>query len=447
MRQACHSSFGPRPLRKVLGAIAVTLALAGSVAQSATRLVPQDELKRVGLTRAWFGQVQLDRARHHLDRAMLQGDRLTALTSAGVVQDFNALTGAVYWTAPIGNDTYPSLGPACNDKYVAVMNGSTLYVLDRTDGRPVNIRRTGGAPGSGPVLSEKFVFVPQVNGRIEGYSITDDKKLTPWYYQSNGRTLVTPLATPQSVVWTTENGNLYVGNSEEPGMRFRMETKSEILAPPSYRKPLVFVAAASGEVFAMQEMTGMRQWKYATGFPVTRSVAAVGDRAYVTSEEPAMHCIDIKTGAANWQAPHVMQFAAASKTRVYGVDDLGGLVVLDAQNGSVVGRIATDHPIHSLVNDQTDRVYLISRDGMVECLRETDSKEPLYHVQKEAEKDKKADAATPAAPKTAAPVEKPKTAKPNKDAVEKSDANPAEKKPQQPAGNFGVKDADNPFGN
>ena len=29
-----------------------------------------------------------------------------------------------------------------------------------------------------------------------------------------------------------------------------------------------------------------------------------------------------------------MQFAAASKTRVYGVDDLGGLVVLDAEKGS-----------------------------------------------------------------------------------------------------------------
>ena len=64
------------------------------------------------------------------------------------MQDFNALTGAIYWTAPIGNENYPSLGPACNDKYVAVMNGSTLYILDRTDGRPVNIRRIGGAPGS-----------------------------------------------------------------------------------------------------------------------------------------------------------------------------------------------------------------------------------------------------------------------------------------------------------
>lgn len=446
MRRAFNTEFGLPALRvpKLLWAIAFGLAVVGNVAQAATRLVPQDELKRVGLTRAWFGQVQLDRARHRLDRAALQGDRLTVLTSAGVVQDFNALTGAVYWTAPIGNDSFPSLGPACNDKYVAVVNGSTLYILDRADGRPVTIRRIGGAPGSAPALSQKYVFVPLLNGRVEGNPIVNDKTLSPWYYQSDGRAMVTPLATPESVVWTTESGNLYVGNSEEPGMRYRMETKSEILAPASYRKPLIFVGAASGEVFALQEMTGMRQWKYATGFPITRSVAAVGDKAFVTSEEPALHCIDINTGSAIWQAPHVMQFAAASKTRVYGVDDLGGLVVLDAEKGSVLGRIATDHPIHSLVNDQTDRVYLISRDGMIECLRETDAKEPLYHAPKEAEKP---DASKAEPPKSKPPAETPKTTKPEKDSTKKEDANPPANKPDQPAGNFGVKDAENPFGN
>ena len=54
------------------------------------------------------------------------------------------------------------------------------------------------------------------------------------------------------------------------------------------------------------------------------------------------------------------QFAAASKDRVYGVNDLGEFVVLDAATGVILARITTDHPIHSLVNDQTDRVYLVS---------------------------------------------------------------------------------------
>jgi outer membrane protein assembly factor BamB len=433
----------------VLAAIALSCGAFAIPARCASRLIPQEELHQLGLTRAWFVQARLDRARNHLEHAVLHGDRLTVLTSAGVVQEFNALTGETLWTAAIGNENYPSLGPSCSDQYVALVNGSTLYVLDRADGRPVVIRRVGGAPGAAPAVSLNHVFVPLLNGRIEGYSLTDDKKLTPWYYQSYGRTMVAPLATPQSIVWTTETGYLYVGNSVDPKMRFRLETGSEFVAPPAYRKPFVYVAAASGEVFAMQEMTGAREWKYTSGFPVTRAAAPVGERVYVTSEEPALHCIDAKTGSAVWDSPRVSQFAAASKQRVYGVDDLGAFVVLDGAKGSLLGRIAADHDIKSLVNDQTDRVYLVSDEGVIECLRETDAKEPFYHNPK-GEEPKKPEAGATQPPTTASPAEKPQpptAGATEEDKPEQPPAGEQPEKPEKPAGDFGVEDAGNPFGN
>jgi hypothetical protein len=119
-------------------------------ARASGRLISQEQLRSVGLTRAWFAQVRLNPARNHVERAILTGDRLTVLTSAGVVQEFNAETGETMWTAQIGNENYPSLGPAANDQFVALVNGSTLYVLDRTDGRPTIIRQVGGAPGAAP---------------------------------------------------------------------------------------------------------------------------------------------------------------------------------------------------------------------------------------------------------------------------------------------------------
>ncbi len=292
------------------------------------------------------------------------------------------------------------------------------------------------------------MFVPLLNGRIEGYSLTDDKSRTPWYYQSYGRTMVAPLATPQSIVWTTETGYLYVGNSVDPKMRFRLETGSEFVAPPAYHKPFVYVAAASGEVFAMQEMTGAREWKYTSGFPVTRAAAPVGERVYVTSDEPALHCIAAKTGSAVWDSPRVSQFAAASKQRVYGVDDLGAFVVLDGAKGTLLGRIAADHDIKSLVNDQTDRVYLVSDEGVIECLRETDAKEPLYHNPKE-EEPKKPEAVAQQPPKTAAPAEKPKppaAGATEEDVPEQPPAGEQPATPKKPAGDFGVEDSENPFG-
>lgn len=449
MRDNCVL-YGQRLLCvKTVAVVVASLVMAAPASWGASRLLPREQLAQLGLTRAWFAQVRLDPARNRLERAVLHGDRLTVLTSAGVVEEFNALTGEALWIAPVGNENYPSLGPACSDKHIALVNGSTLYVLDRKDGRPVSIRRVGGAPGAAPAISEKYVFVPLTSGRIEGYSLENLKKLTPWYYQSNGRTMVAPLATPQSVVWTTDTGVLYVGSSETPVMRFMLETGAEIVAPPAYRKPSVYVASTAGEVFAMEEMTGLREWKFATGFPVTRAPAAVGERVFVTSEEPALHCIDAKSGGAIWQVPHMSQFASASKQRVYGVDDLGAFVALDGAKGAMVGKIGADHAIQSMVNDQTDRIYLITRSGVIECLRETDAKEPLYHNPQEAEGEKPEAGAKPAAKPGAVPP-KPAVAPPAAaENAEEKGTEPAAAPPAGPAEKPATPPAtsdDNPFG-
>ena len=59
---------------------------------------------------------------------------------------------------------------AANEEYVAVVNGSMLYVLDRVGGSVRWQRRLRGAPGAGPALSETQVFVPMIDGMVEAYS-------------------------------------------------------------------------------------------------------------------------------------------------------------------------------------------------------------------------------------------------------------------------------------
>jgi outer membrane protein assembly factor BamB len=403
---------------KALGAIVLLCSAFAGAAEAGQRLVDQEKAARLGLTRDWFTQVRVDPARNHVVRAILRGDRLTVLTSAGVVQDLNALTGATYWTAPIGNENYPSLGPAANEQFVAVVNGSTLYVLDRRDGKPVLIRPVGGAPGAAPALAEKYAIVPLVNGRIEAYSV-GEKKLSPWFYQSYGKAMVSPLVTSESMVWTTDAGYLYVGNSEKLGLRFRLETGSDIVAPPSYRGQTVYVASMSGNLFAMHELSGAKLWRYGTGFPVTRSPAAVGDRVFVTSDEPALHCVDATSGIRIWATPNIVQFAAASKNRVYCVNHLGAFVVLDAASGATLAQMPGNSSIKALVNDQTDRIYLISEDGIVECLHEIGANQPVYYNPKPQPKDKAGStdkSATPPQTQPAGtggpPAAKPKTAPP-----------------------------------
>jgi outer membrane protein assembly factor BamB len=419
---------------------AIAMMLIAGRAPAAERLVSQEAAKRLGLVRAWFTQVRLDPARNKVERAVLNGDRLTVLTTAGIVQELDAITGRTYWTAPFGNENYPSLGPAGNDNYIAIVNGSTLYVLSRKDGKPTMLRPVGGAPGAGPALAENYVFVPLVSGRVEAFSLGEQKR-TPWYYQSFGKAMVAPLVTPGSIVWTTDAGFLYVGNSNKLGMRYRLETGSDIAAPPSYLRPYVFVCSLSGDVFAMHEETGSQRWKYSTGFPILRAAAGVGDRVFVTSGEPALHCINATSGIGLWEAPNIVQFATVTKDRVYGVNDIGAFVVMNAANGTTLSRVMSAHRIHALVNDQTDWIYLISEDGIVECLHEVGSTAPVYHNPKPVEPKETPDEKAKAP--VAKPAEKPKPAAKTSEEQPAKEAMPEEEKaaPKNDAADEG-----NPFG-
>src|SRR4051812_16904124 len=149
----------------LVAAVALSLFVLAGEARCEHRLISQDEAAHLGLTRAWFTQVRLNAAFTHVERAVLEGDRVTVLTNAGLMQELDALTGKTFWIAPIGNENFPSLGPAGNEKYVAILNGSTLYVLDRKDGKPAIIRPVGSAPGAAPALSNDYVFIPLVSGR------------------------------------------------------------------------------------------------------------------------------------------------------------------------------------------------------------------------------------------------------------------------------------------
>jgi outer membrane protein assembly factor BamB len=334
---------------------------------------------------------------------------------------------------------------------VALLNGSTLYVLDRADGRPIIVRPVSGAPGASPALAKEHVFVPLINGRIEGYPL-GEQTITPWFFQSYGRAMVPPLATPKSIVWCTDAGHVYVGDSQKLGVRFRLETGGDIAAPPAYRDPYIYAATMSGELFAVHELSGERRWKYAAGFLVTRAPAAVGERIFITTDEPALHCVDATNGRLLWETPSVTQFAAVSRNRVYGVDELGALVVLDVASGALVERMPTEGT-DALVNDHTDRLFLISKDGVVQCLQEIGAREPLYHnpPAKEAEPaDTSAETTSePAAAESSQPESDtaPPAAADDDPFGETDEADAAGEADEAPAdaGEFGVDD-DNPFG-
>jgi outer membrane protein assembly factor BamB len=377
MVSALSQSFRP-VVYALLTLAAASPAVAPRTGRAAGVLVSYEDAARMGLERVWFAQAPIDPSRTRINSWHLFFDRFYCVTDSGLVAAFNAETGARLWTRQIGNSGIAAFGPDANLTYLGVVSGSRLYLLDRESGRLKWSRDLGGAPSSGPALTKDYAYVALATGRIEGYRL-DDPKRQPWYYQSKGRTYLRPTTTGTVVSWPTTAGYLYVSGANEPGVRFRLRTNGDIVTSPAEMGSYIYIASLDGYLYCLNESNGSELWRYATGYPIMSSPAIVGKHAYVASIKPTLHCLDSTTGSPLWSIDGVGHFGAEGKNRVYGADRNGDLVVIDSKTGSLVGEISLAEGITPLVNDQTDRLYLVNDTGLIQCLREIDAAEPLLH--------------------------------------------------------------------
>jgi outer membrane protein assembly factor BamB len=368
-------------------------------------LITPSDAARHGLERAWFAQVPVDASRSRVTNWYLYYDRLYCVTDSGLVSALNAETGARLWTKQIGRQGFPAMGPGANSKYLGVISGSRLYMLDRATGRLEWSRQLGSAPSSGPALTENFAFIALVTGRIEGYNLTEPET-RPWYYQSKGRTYLRPTTTGSVVSWPTSLGYLYVSRADDPGVLFRLETDEDIVTSPAEKAPYLYVASLDGYLYSLEENTGRGQWRYSTGYPIVSSPAVVGDRVYVASLEPTLHAIETTTGVGLWKAPGMSHFAARGKERVYASDRYGRLLALDAKTGQLLGQMKAGEGSYTLVNDQSDRIFVAHDNGLVQCLHEIGANEPtMYRQQTKEGVSVGSESDTATAPPTAASAE------------------------------------------
>jgi outer membrane protein assembly factor BamB len=369
--------------RRPIAAVAFSLlALLSSESRTLgeTPLVPQEQAARNGLERAWFAQIPVDPGRSRVTSWYLFYDRIYAVTDSGIVTALNSETGEQLWAKQVGKPGHAAFGPGANSKYLGVVSGAKLYMLDRQDGRALWVRDLGSAPSSGPALSRTYAYVALMSGRIEGYKL-DDPNAQPWYYQSTGRTMLRPTTTGEVVSWPTTAGYLYVSGADKPGVLFRLETNADIITSPAQADGFLYIASLDGYLYAINETTGREKWRFSTGYEVSSSPAIVDKHVYVASAEPALHALNSDNGREYWTVPGVSHFGAQGKGRLYASDRFGNILVIDEKSGSILSHMRTDEGQYTLVNSQTDRLYLVNDVGLIQCLHEIGAKEPtIYRV-------------------------------------------------------------------
>jgi outer membrane protein assembly factor BamB len=391
-------------------------------------LIPQTTAERHGLARPWFTQVQMDNSRSRISDIVLDRGTLFVQTDTSRVHAIDAETGRTLWARQIGKPSSFTVAPGVSSRLVVVLNGVRLYAVNRFTGEIIYETEVNGAPGAGPAVSDEWVYVPLVTGVLMGYRVNitsekddsrsyandDEKKAAednyrrhltvnqthfpPIYCASKGRAMVQPILTRQNasediVVWPTDKGITSVARldrraNDRLGMLYRIETTAGYAIQPAYIPPAnnagtssgtIVVTTRNGFVIAINELAGSVAWRFTVGEPMDKSAVVIDDRVYVVSQLGGMYCLDAKNGERIWYAPRVMQFVSASKRRIFVADQRDQIVALDYKTGDRVDSLPAEKLSIKFVNSDTDRLYLATVKGLVQCFRELDQPTPLAH--------------------------------------------------------------------
>jgi hypothetical protein len=306
---------------------------------------------------------------------------LLVQTGSGQLLLLDGETGQLRWDITVGKHNLTNQKPAIGERYVAAVNGSTLYVINKETGKLEQTRALTGIPDAGPTIAGEKLFVPTMGRPFEVYSLLDGELHLPAKFRASyGRITSPPVATPLSVTWATDRGFLFMADPITGVSTARVESRRGIVGAPAFIPPdWVVVSIEDGYVLAVELQRQVIQWEFFTGQSLSESPFAMSSTVYVPSAQDELFALNVEDGKLKWNASDVSRVISGMDDRLYCVDSKGQLSILDVADGRKVAGAPIGPKDLVLTNGLTDRIYIVRHTGMIECVRADGAQWPTLH--------------------------------------------------------------------
>lgn len=307
---------------------------------------------------------------------------LYTLANNGTIDCRDAETGAPVWMTQVGQQglNYGKMG--IDDTYLTVTNGGNLIKIDITNGEPIETAASKSVPLYGAINAGDYAIVPTIRNGVESYPLKDIADV-PYIDVVEGIALVPPVKSVDSskIAWGTDRGFVYVMEaSGTPSMLFRLQTDGNVSGR---------IASASGDRFFFGSETGQAYcvkatrsgkvlWSRPYGEPFFKAPFVFEDAVLLSSAYGNLWALDQETGYPIWNqpVPNVDEIVGGLDGRIFVRLLTGSFAVLNAETGAMLDIDRGFMPNRLLVNNLTDRLYFVNRQGTVQCLRATGAELP-----------------------------------------------------------------------
>lgn len=230
--------------------------------------------------------------------------------------------GAIFGSPAVANGTV----------FIGSSDGS-MYAVEQATGQQKWKSATGGSIASSPAVADGMVFFLSYDGGM--YAVDAATGTRKWRYstsferkfEAKGLHGANPssqlMADPFDIFLSSPavfNGRVYFGSSdgnvyaldEKTGIvAWKFETRDVVHASPSISGNTVYIGSWDSYLYALDSETGAEKWRFKTGEdPVAHnqvglqsSAAIVGDTVYVGCRDGHVYAIDAATGRKRWDYP------------------------------------------------------------------------------------------------------------------------------------------------
>lgn len=346
---------------------------------------------RIGWAADWIVQLPFDSSNFQVAHVATAEDLVVVQTTDGGVHAIVAADGpargTVAWSRRVGTPDGPLHPASIGASAVTVATDRTIHAFRKADGATLLADRVSRLVEAGPVEADGTMHVPLRGGtilRISGDPGSDPER--PMELSGGGNVSTSPLSLGKGAVgWITDAGTLVaVQPFAETWQRDEIALPSPAVGRPIVRGDDLFVATTSGDLLCLTirrtAPVGLRpRWRLPLPAPPDGPLVLDGTTLFVSLGVDGVAAVDVATGTLRWHASSpALRFGpdsrivAAGAGRLWCVDAIGRLLLLDATDGSKIGCLPLcgfSFPVTSTV---PGRLVLASPEGLVMAVSAAD---------------------------------------------------------------------------
>lgn len=364
-----------------------------AAAQSDGGIPDEQLLNRYGLTLAWWQRAVIDGGRDVVLHVTADEQNLYVQSTAGILTTFNGETGRQLWSGLVGTPDQRGFAATSNDEQLFVSAGMQIYSFNKDTGELIWQLRSPEHPSTSPSVNDNQIAIGAIDGSVFTYDIRKvrelhEERMLPqwshmakqWRFKSPLQIVSPPIFSGTSIVFASQRGIVFGLSSKNKKFKFQFETDAKIHTPLGSSRKYILVTDDDSRMYCLNKETGRTRWTFSSGAPMKQKPLVVGQQVFVAPTREGLFSLSLVSGRMMWNYLKATSFLSASETRVYATDISGNLLILDRENGTLIGRIPLRQFSERVKNERTDRIYVADKSGLVLGIRELNSEFPAFHL-------------------------------------------------------------------